>query len=243
MKTTQDFIKSLGLGTLKNLTGSIVDTEHNILDKAIPELIHWTNEGLNTLHTILEIPDSLTVHIYESRVTYPLRSEYNMTEEEYFSDEPIYERFIWKGRKEDGSVDYFNDNLMQIISVSTHEGLKLPLNDYSNVFSAYTPEFDVLQIPTNMPSGVVEVLYRAKHPEVSYEDNTIIRLPPTLYDALANYIAYKIHSTMNGTNAVENANKYYNEYNNIVENAIRTGVINHNDYQPDFGKFYKRGFV
>ena len=243
MQTVKQFIKNLGITTLKNLDGSIVDQDtHEVLDKAIPELIAWINEGLTDIHTTYEILDTLFIHIYESRTMYPLRSKYNLSLKEYLNP-PIYSRFIWKGFTEDGEVNAFNDNLAQIVAVYSHEGYRLPMNDASNMFSAFTPQYDVLQLPVNMLSGMVEVVYRANHPEVSYEDNTSISLPPSLYSALANYVAYRVHSTMNGEVAVANATKYLNDYRNVLNNAIKNGVINHNDYQPDFGKFYKRGFV
>lgn len=245
MKAVKDFIKSLGYGTLKNLTGSVVDVDHNILDKSIPEIVHWVNEGLTRIHTEYYIEDELSLHIHESRNIYPLRSEYNMTFEDYLKDNPPYERFIWKGLSDKnlGEVEYYNNNLAQVVSVITHEGKTLPLNDPHRLFSAFTPSYDVLQLPVNMLAGMVNVLYRANHPEVSYEDNTIIKLPPSLYDALANYIAYKIYSGINGELAVQNAEKYYNEYRNIINTAITNGVINQNDYQPDVSKFHIRGFV
>ena len=233
-----DFITSLGYGTLKNLHQSIVDPNtHVILDKAIPEIVHWINEGLVNIFTTYDIQDSISVHIHESRTLYPLRSEHNMTLKEYLQKQPPYERFIWKSLEEE-----YNDNLMQIRKVVAHEGVELPLNDPSNEWSAFTREFDVLELPVNMLSGMVEVIYRAKHPVVSYEDNTNISLPPGLYDALANFVAFKIHSGMNTELSVQNAQKYYQEYKSIMDNVYTNGTIE-TDYQPDFTKFYKRGFI
>lgn len=238
MIPVQDFVKSLGIGVLKNLQLAVVDEDtHEVLPKAIPEIMHWINAGLTEIYSVYEVQDSVSVHIYESRTRYPLRSEYNMSEEEYHQFNPNYEHFLWKGYDE-----VFNDNVMQIMDVITHENIRLPMNDPSNMFSAFTPEYDVVQLPVNMLAGMVQVVYRAKHPLVDYEANTKIQLPPTLNDALANYVAAKIHSGMNGENAVQNASKYIGEYRSIMDNAVDNGVINRNDYQPSFSKFYKRGF-
>ena len=238
MQKVQDFIASLAYGTLKNLHESIVDNKtHTVKESAIPEIIHWLNEGLTSIHTTYEIKDVVSVHIHESRTLYPIRSEYNMSLEEYLKLQPPYERFLWKNLEEE-----YNNNLMQVVLVTTHEGVKLPLNDASNMFSVFTPEYDVLQLPVNLLGGVLDVVYRAKHPEVKYEENTPIKLPPLLYDALANYIAYKIHSGMNTDLSVKNAEKYLQEYTSIINHAIENGVIE-NDHTPDFSKFYLRGFV
>lgn len=238
MQTVQTFIKTLGFGVLKNLSGRIVDEDTNeIQEKALPEIIHWINEGLTFLYTQYEIKDSVLLQIHESRTLYPLRAEYQMTDDEYASGESAYDKYLWKGFEEK-----FTDNIMQIRDVITHEGMHLPLNDQSNRWSAFTPQFDTVELPSNLPSGMVSIVYRAKCPDVSYEENTVIQLPPYLYDALANYVAYKIHSGMNTESSVANANKYRSEFSHILQNAIDNGVIE-TDYQPDFRKFYLRGFV
>lgn len=233
----KDYINTLGFGVLSNL-GSVVDEDTlKVKEPAIPRIIHFINEGLIKLYSEFPLKiDSLFLQVHESRTNYPITSEHQMTEEEYVSNCHYYDKYIWKGFEET-----FQDDLLSIEKVFSHTGNEIPLNAMNNRWSAFTPMYNVLELPANFPAGMVSVLYRARHKKVIYEENTNIELPDVLFDALANYIAYKLYTNLNTEVSVQNANKYLTEYNNLIESVKTNGIVNP-DYNPDFNKFYERGW-
>ena len=62
----------------------------------------------------------------------------------------------------------------------------------------------------------------SKHPKSSLETNPVIELPLSLIPAIRAYVAYVIHMNMNTENAVQNAQKYLQQYNLILAENIES---------------------
>ena len=72
--------------------------------------------------------------------------------------------------------------------------------------------------------------------------NSKVDLPDNLFGALLSYTAFTIHSDMNTDTAVSNAQKYFAEYQNIINEIIQSATLNPDKLVLDY-KFIKRGWV
>ena len=234
----QEFIKTLGYGVLSNL-GSVADEDTlEIKASAVPRIVHFINEGLLRLYNRFPLKVSTVfIELTENKTVYTITKEHFLTVEEYGEERHDYDKYLWGGY----DTPEFKDDLLRIDEVFTHEGVRLPINDYADMYSILTPKYNEIEVPTTFYGGILSVVYRARHPVVTYEDNDVIDLPEPLFDALANYIAYKLYSNINTETAVGNANKYFTEYSNIIDELIQSGVLN-TDCTEAYAKFYQRGW-
>lgn len=225
-------LKRLALGELSNL--HVVDKEtKTIKEEHIPLVVSCINDGLTQLYTrFLLKEDSIIVTLYDGKVTYELTSEHNIISG---SD---YDHYIYKEYNKQ-----FNDDIIKIINVVLSNGMSLPLNDHNSTSSIYTPRYNVIEVPLDLPNEDLGITYQANHPKLDYSKdlNQEIELPEAYHLALFNYVAYLIHSNMNKENAVQNSQKYLNNYNLIINSLIESGVNTHSDFK-DNSKFSKRGW-
>lgn len=228
----QKFLSKLTNTTLRNLGVSEGITEKTLNSEYRAEIIEYINSGLNELYNKFQLKvDYIFLELQEGKTRYPLTSAHDMTN----WSAPARELYIWKD-----SEDSFKDDLVKVIMVRDHSGIEIPLNDPNELFSVYTPEFNVLEVPVHFPRQIITIDYQAKHPIVS-EDTDEIQLPDGLYDVLAYFVAMQACSNMNSEGSVSNANKYAQLYENAITNFEALGT-----YEPkhreSYAKFYTRGW-
>lgn len=259
--TAEDLIKDLLAGTLSNELDRFTNKEGELLDSKKSTLFLYINEGLKKLYSQYRLKeDDLYLAAVEGKTDYEISTEHFM---EHW-DAPSYDKYLWK----DDSKPW-EDNLLQIMSVTDHHGITLPMNDGNNPFSVWTPEYNVIQIPVH-PSGeypilrktngdywfpsnplgepyedrthemVYSVKFLANHKKItSLTDNIVI--PPHLLDVLTSFISSRIYSNMNTELAVSNAAKYDQNYRLALQEITQESLI-----QPENSglnnKFEMRGF-
>lgn len=87
------------------------------------------------------------------------------------------------------------------------------------------------------------VFYRVKPQRYSTADlDTEVEIPDSLIGALLSYAAYLLHSDLNTELAINNSQKYLNEYQTIINQAIQQNNINHGSIDSN-NKLDDRGFV
>jgi hypothetical protein len=95
----------------------------------------------------------------------------------------------------------FRDDIIKINTVRGDNGDVIPLNDYLNADSVFTPTMDSLRVPSNLEAGTfLSVEYQANHPNFmacsNYVDptRTLIELPATHLQALLYFVASRVHN-------------------------------------------------
>lgn len=225
-------LKRLALGELSNL--GLVDSDTNtIREEYISLVVSMLNEGLTQLYTKFFIKESsIIVSLYDGKVTYDLTSEHNII------DTIDYDHYIYKEYNK-----YFEDDIIKIVGIVLSDGTKLPLNDSNDLMSIYTPKYNTIEVPIDLPNDELGIIYQANHPILDWDKNPKqeLELPSTYQLALFNYVAYLIHGNMNSENAIQNSQKYLNNYNLIVNSLMEAGVNSHSENR-DITKFEKRGW-
>ena len=227
------FIQKLTNTTLRNLgiTDSVVSRELN--PEYRTEILEYINSGLLELYNKFQLKvDSIFLELQEGRTRYPITSEHAMTN----WHEPDREKYIWKTTEGN-----FENDLVKILMVRDHTGIEIPLNDPNAVISVYTPQFNVIEIPSHFPIQIISIDYQAKHKPVS-EDTDEIILPDSLYDCLAYYVAAQACSNMNSESSIGNATKYTQLYSGAIQAFDELGTIQPK-HTPSFRKFYLGGWI
>lgn len=233
--TLDECLKQLALGKLSNLS---VSENGKIKDDKKEIVVNYINEALLRLYTQFPIKEkSVIVELYEGRTVYPLTSEHSLRKAAGLITDP-YDFYIM-----DTEANPFQDDILTIMSVWDDIDRKRPLNDPENIFSVMTPQPNVIEVNVTATGRVLNIIYRAKHliltPDKG-EDK--VEIPANLFGALFSYVAFLMHSAMNTKEAVENAQKYYAEYQNIVNEVIQNQTFVPDKLVLD-RKFIKRGWV
>lgn len=226
----QDCLEDLAVGELSNISWI---HEGVIKDNKLPAVVRFINEGLTRLYSYLELKeDELFIELYDGKRRYELTSDHNIT------TTADYDHYIFKGYGEP-----FNDNLIKILRVYTNNGKLLHLNDSTKVDSAFTPQFNVLELPVFDKRMELSVVYSAKHKTLTAGNlDDLIILPEHLFPALYAYVAYSVFSNISTQEAVQNAQKYLTTYTNIINEVVSTDSANTIQAQDNF-KFIHRGWL
>lgn len=233
--TLDECLKQLALGKLSNTSfvenGKIIENKKEIV-------VSQLNEALLRLYTLFPIKEkSVIVELYEGRTVYPLTSAHSIRKAKGLITDS-YDFYIM-----DTEENPFQDDILTILSVWDDIDRKRPLNDPENILSVMTPEPNLIELNVVATGRVLNIIYRAKHliltPDKG-EDK--VEIPANLFGALFSYVAYLIHSSINTKEAVENAQKYFVEYQNIVNEVIQNQTITPDKLTLD-KKFICRGWV
>ena len=231
----QECLDRLARGKLSNLS---ICSNGKIKKEHLQKVVDAINEGLTRLHTVLPLKEkSLIVEMTESRTEYPLTSEHSLRRE----SGSIYDSYDLYIR--DTDFFPFEDDIINIIEVWDDLDRKRPINDPEHPLSVFTPEHNTLNVNYTSDLRVLNVIYRARHKLLTLENLTdTIELPTNLEGALISFVASVIHSDMNTETAVANSQKYYAEYQNIVNEIIQNGTMNPDKLVLN-RKFIGRGWV
>lgn len=230
----QECLQDLSYGELSNLSWAN-SGNGTIRNDKIPTVVGYINEGLLRLYTRFKLQkDFCWIECYENITQYHLSSKHaymneDSTEKKYIRDTPEH---------------LFTDNVIKILGVYSSTGNEaLPLNNHGERWSVYTPVFDVLEVPYPYDGLELSVDYQASHPVLDFSKNPEqeINLSPALYTALKQYVAYKIHSNMNTQEAVANANKYFQQYQLILQDVVAQDSISES-YSQTNDRFYLNGW-
>lgn len=233
--TLDECLKQLALGKLSNTSfaenGKIIEDKKEVIVSQI-------NEALLRLYTLFPIKEkSIIIELYEGRTEYPLTSDHSVRKATGLITDP-YDFYIM-----DTEANPFQDDILTIMSVWDDIDRKRPLNDPENILSVMTPQPNVIEVNVTATGRVLNIIYRAKHLILTpNKGEDKVELPANLFGALFSYVAYLIHSSMNTKEAVENAQKYLVEYQNIVNEIIQNQTFTPDKLTLD-KKFICRGWV
>lgn len=211
-----DLLKLLSKTELTNLKFVDNTQQCGIREEDQELIILLLEEALDKLYSSFYLKeDSIYLEPIEGKVVYDITSEHLM-EPDLQAD---YDHYLWKPHGKP-----FNDDIIRIIRIIDSTGRELPLNNPEKSTSVYTPLYNRIELSELNSELELEIIYAAKHSKLSLEENTSIDLPISLIPAIRAYVAYLVHSNMNTENAVQNAQKYLNQFNLIITENIQSDV-------------------
>lgn len=237
--TLEECLNKLARGKLNNLAVSDLG---KIKEQSLPKVIDAINEGLIRLYSIFPIKEkSLILELLEGRTDYILSSEHSLRHFDF--DVKPEDMDHWNYYIRDTIEDPFEDDILQIMEVWDDLDRKRPLNDPDNPLAVFNPEPNLLIVNFSIWGRVLNVVYRAKHKQLTPDNlKDLIELPEFLQGALLSYVAYLIHSDLNTDAAVSNSQKYFQEYQNLINEINLSGIFVPDKLISD-KKFIKRGWV
>lgn len=225
-------MKFLAIGEVSNLYVS--DKETGTIAENWKEPIRlFIQEALNKLYGQYRLKtDSIYIDLVAGKTQYKISSKHLMGDREY----PDYEHYLYKPQNK-----IFDDDILNILEIVDSKGCKLPINSPEKN-SVYTLTYNEIQIPDIDPRLELEVIYSARHPTLSLEEDSEIELPESLIPAIRAYVAYLVHSNINTELSVANAQKYLAQFNAILKSSLDAGIIiDPKDESNE--KFDNRGFI
>jgi hypothetical protein len=133
------------------------------------------------------------------------------------------------------AADPFKDNILKIISVNYQSG------GDSKAITVNVPR--TVNLPEDVPAGTLFLVkFRASHPEVVYDDDTFIEAPPSAFEAIKAYVAYKEYSAMNTETGVAKGQEYLASFNALCAELTNSDTIGVTEEFTDT-KFSDRGYV
>lgn len=155
------------------------------------QLISHVNAGLRSIYSKFWLAsDEIILDLYEQIEIYRLLPRY--AQSNVASVEPI--KYI-----RDTVEKPFKDNVLKVEMIYNEIGELLPLNDPTDEFSYYTPQWNSIQVQWPNDANAIAVMYRAAHENIVYTGDLIasevdIDIPAQLYSALLYFIASRFHS-------------------------------------------------
>lgn len=227
------YLTELSYKELSNL--SLADSgSGTIKPEKVPFVVSCVNEALLRLYSRFVLKErSLVLELRDYLSEYHLNSRHSLSK-----GDPKEDRYILDEEHP------FTDDLIKVLDVYDEHGLRVPLNNASNVLSVYTPQADVLQVPNPFQYGdVLSLNYQARHPLLNFHKNPYqkIELPDNLFGALSAYVAYSVYSTFNTTEATGAAQKYMQMYAALVQETVETDTAN-SSISQDSSRFYANGW-
>lgn len=236
--TLQECLDILARGRLSNL--SICDNGH-VKESFIPKVIDAINEALQNLYITFPLKEkSVSIELVEGKTDYKLTSEHSWLKRQE-DENHLYDR--WDYYVIDTEENPFKDDILCIMEVWDDLQRRRSINDPDDPLGIYIPEENFIIVKTSEDGLLLNIAYRAKHNNLTINDLTAkVDIPECLNNALFSYVAYLIHSDMNTEQAVANAQKYYMDYQNIINNLKMYGFLSPDKLVSDI-KFFTGGWV
>ena len=223
MITLKNIFNDLAMGVLDN-TVMVDPAIFSLHEKYYPKVISYLNLALTALHRRFYLrAGQIVVQQHPDLTKYPLRIKYAASNTA--STEPI--KFII-----DTPENPFLGDLLKVEQVFSEIGEEYIINDTSQAYPIYTPQFDVLSmLPSEVNPQAVFVVYRADYPKIiltptfnaaTYE----VDVPGFILDALYSRVAAYAYRTMNADDTeVSPSRSYMYQYELECKRIEEEGLV------------------
>lgn len=230
--TIKEFIDLLAARELSNAQSSFVDMQGKPLEAKIPVIISYIKDSLTKLYdTFFLKEDTIFIELIESKTSYVINKKYNII------DKTDAEHYIFRDVERP-----YNNDLLKILKVEDSNGNVLPINNGLCPNSVFIPYNNIIQVPNFDYGNELVITYQANHPEITGDLEQELEIPETLLPALSYYTAYRLFSNINSDLAVKNSSKYFQQYQEAVNDINLSGSLR-NMYLEPVLKFYKGGWM
>jgi hypothetical protein len=173
-----ELFKRLSYGPLSNLAiGN--EGDGTILEAKKPQIIDHANDGLIRLHARFVLNEKeVVIEQREDRTLYTISTKNAVS---YLDTDPANPAYVI-----DTELEPFLDDIIKISAVYDGEGCQLPLNRDHDCRSVFTPQVNVLQVPTPVQGKPLHVIYQAKPVPLTVPavETDAFELPTVLESAL-----------------------------------------------------------
>ena len=185
------------------------DDEGMIAGKHYPKVINAINLAMIELYTEFPIRErSLAIQLYEHITEYELHPDYAQTNT---ASTEIY-KYI-----QDSSFDPFiENNVIKIERVYDEEGTELSINKDEDIYSLYTPAYNILQHPYPSDDNAIVLTYRSLPETISVDvvpETYEVLLPRQLLNLALIFINHKLLSSVNKQESLAKLNEYASALN------------------------------
>lgn len=217
-----DILKDLTYGELSGLAiGNLIpgESENQPDPHEYEQIVSYINLGLLEIYKRFFLRSKeVYIDLQEELTTYKLHSDY--AQENTGSAILLADRYI-----ADTALDPFVDDILKIEEVYDEEGTKLALNDETDEDSAFTPGYNLVQIPNPETGLTYAIQYRASHPRivaVLATDPTAVEveIPNSLYGALLQYVGYRANLRTNSEKSAD----YWQQFKRSCEEVDQYGL-------------------
>jgi len=195
--TTSKVLASLVYGEFSSL--KLGDLNNGLIRyENLTQVLEQLNRALKDIFTrFLLSTKEVIINTDVSITHYYLRYEYA------FSNSNSNQNILYI---DDALCENFSAGIAKILTVYDSFGREVFMNKTQEPLSVFTPQFDCLQIPANHEAVSFYVLFQALHPEVTYDPDSVINIPPSLVEPLLFLTASKIFENIGGaSNAAKSA--------------------------------------
>lgn len=199
------------------------------------KIISLANSGLTRLYSRFVLKESDLLLQQQAHITnYQFSKKFAVNAPQ--CDDALI-RYIF-----DKPAQPFQGDLLKILKVVDSMGVDHPLNDIDDIDSYFTPTPTTLQIPRPVQGKMVNVIYQAAHPTLSYTDfEACIELPLVLEEALLSWIAGSVFSGMTGQENLAKGQEQFALYEAVCNGVTEMDMVNSSSSQSG-SKFESRGF-
>ncbi len=134
-----------------------------------------------------------------------------------------------------------DNTFLMVDDAYDYDGCQLHINDETEVYSVFTPSYNLLEIPDNVltPTANMNIIYRAA-PAFLTVHTDVVPLPLQFFEALLHYVGYRGHASLRGDIKAEN-NTHYQRFEASCNQIKADGLYNGDSLKSH--KFEQRGFV
>ncbi|UAW01162.1 hypothetical protein [Vibrio phage BUCT194] len=209
--TFEDIVNELKYGELNN-HGMFMN---QITEQDKQRLMHHCNIALVELCSRFPlITRELTVTQVEGVTSYVLTSEHTYQA----PDQATLDKYIFE------SAEYpFNDDLVAILGVYDEIGNEIRMNDSTTSCTVFTPMYNIIEVPMEVDTNALFVLYQAKHPVITCNTSKIY-IAAQFLPALLSYIAYRVYAAGTAQEHMVMANTLLQKYEMHCLQLRNTGV-------------------
>jgi hypothetical protein len=205
---------------IATLDSASIDLDTNgdgvIVSANYTKVINAINLGLTDLYKEFPAKEKmLVVQLYAHITDYLLTRDF--AETNTASSEPY--KYIM-----DTTFDPFQEDILTILTVSNEGGEEYPLNEANQLYSLYTPVFNMIQHPFPDNENAIFITYKANHPKIPVDAVPAtynVELAPALLPLLVVYVNHKLLAPMNK----EESMLKFQEYNALVLKTKSVGTM------------------
>jgi hypothetical protein len=230
-----ELFRRLAYGELSNL--AVANPDGTLVTEKHPQMTQYVNEGLLRLYSRFILEEKVVlIEQYEHIISYHLKNRFSES-----AGADIAYPYI-----KDMPDEPFKGDVIRILQVTDKDGNVRVLNDKDDPSSLFTPQPDILQVPTPIEGEPLSITYQARHWVLDDRIGKILEqeidLPFFLEGALQSFVAYKTYSDMNGQENIGKSQEKLAAYEAICVEVELKDLINQS-FHTSHTKLEQRGFV
>ena len=213
----KELLQDLALGELQGTPMVEVDG-FDINPKFLPKVIQVINRSLEHFYSVfplkekqvlLELKPGISHYYLDRRYAY---SNHETSGVKYLIDTDLLP---------------FDNDVIQVIEVSTIDSRTLAIDDIHSEFGILLPQPNCIHVPYDLGTEQLSIVYQASHPKIPLSESPTstmeIEIPIPMVSAFMAYIACLVLQNMGG-NKLNESNAFFAKYQTQMELLRHQGI-------------------